>query len=61
MWFINYYYIKLTRGYGETDKPRGVANYAIHLLVEDVVKLVEALGYGRCTLVAHDWGGGVAW
>lgn len=30
-------------------------------LVADVAGAIEALGYDRCTLVAHDWGGAVAW
>ena len=30
-------------------------------LVEDVRALAEHLGYKKFILVAHDWGGGVAW
>lgn len=32
------------RGYGESDKPKGVAQYKMPLLVEDVRQLIEALG-----------------
>ena len=49
------------RGYGETDAPVGVANYALDKLVGDVADLVEALGRRRAVIVGHDWGGGVAW
>ncbi|KAL6785395.1 hypothetical protein ACKKBF_B00080 [Auxenochlorella protothecoides x Auxenochlorella symbiontica] len=30
-------------------------------LVRDVLECLAALGHTRCTLVAHDWGGMVAW
>jgi hypothetical protein len=32
------------RGYGDSDKPPGVENYAMDLLVNDVKQVVEALG-----------------
>ncbi|XP_069680624.1 epoxide hydrolase 1-like [Periplaneta americana] len=49
------------RGYGDSEKPSGVKNYDIDLLVEDVKQTVEALGRQKFILVAHDWGGLVAW
>jgi pimeloyl-ACP methyl ester carboxylesterase len=49
------------RGYGETDAPRGIANYRIEKLVGDVAGLIETLGYQRAVVVGHDWGGAVAW
>lgn len=49
------------RGYGGTDKPRGVAPYAMDVLVEDVAALIDASGKKKVVLVAHDWGGNVAW
>jgi pimeloyl-ACP methyl ester carboxylesterase len=49
------------RGYGGSDKPRGVANYRIDALVSDVAGLIDASGARRVTLVGHDWGGLVAW
>jgi pimeloyl-ACP methyl ester carboxylesterase len=49
------------RGYNLSSRPEGVDQYALPLLVEDVRQLVQTLGYERFTLVAHDWGGGVAW
>lgn len=30
-------------------------------LVEDVRSLIEAFGHKKCVLVAHDWGGFIAW
>lgn len=50
------------RGYGASSRPRGVDAYRLDHLVDDVVGLVAALGRGRASgIVAHDWGGIVAW
>jgi pimeloyl-ACP methyl ester carboxylesterase len=49
------------RGYGDSDRPARVEDYAIPALVGDVVGLIEALGAGPVHLVAHDWGGSLAW
>jgi hypothetical protein len=49
------------RGYNDSSKPEGVASYRVAQLARDVKALVGALGHKRCTLVAHDWGGTVAW
>lgn len=49
------------RGYGDSDKPREVASYRVDRLGDDVAALIQALGRERAFLVAHDWGGGVAW
>jgi pimeloyl-ACP methyl ester carboxylesterase len=49
------------RGYNLSSKPADVAQYRIRYLIEDVRALVEHLGYKKFILVAHDWGGGVAW
>jgi pimeloyl-ACP methyl ester carboxylesterase len=49
------------RGYNLSSKPKSVDQYGIKYLIEDVRALAEHLGGDRFTLVAHDWGGGVAW
>jgi epoxide hydrolase 4 len=49
------------RGYNLSDKPAGVEHYQMKDLVEDVRALAEHLGHKKFVLVAHDWGGGVAW
>jgi pimeloyl-ACP methyl ester carboxylesterase len=49
------------RGYNLSDKPKGVDNYAMHLLVADVAAVIRAVGQERATIVGHDWGGMVAW
>lgn len=49
------------RGYGLSSKPATVADYEMHLLVRDVVLLIERRGLAPVHLVGHDWGGAVAW
>ena len=49
------------RGYNLSSKPKDVSDYAVPLLVEDLAALADHLGAKKFTLVAHDWGGGVAW
>lgn len=49
------------RGYGGSSRPRGRAAYRIDNLTADVGALFDALGARRRLLIAHDWGGIVAW
>jgi pimeloyl-ACP methyl ester carboxylesterase len=49
------------RGYNLSDKPKGVENYDMRLLVGDVAAVIRSLGRDRATIVGHDWGGMVAW
>jgi pimeloyl-ACP methyl ester carboxylesterase len=49
------------RGYNLSSKPADVEQYRAKYLAEDIRALVEHLGHKRFILVAHDWGGGVAW
>ncbi len=49
------------RGYNLSSKPEQVEAYQIEHLIEDVRLLAEHLGYKKFTLIAHDWGGAVAW
>ena len=49
------------RGFGGTDKPQDVADYAIDILLADLFSLADALEIERFALVGHDWGGAVAW
>lgn len=49
------------RGYGETDRPERVADYALTTLADDVGGLIDAAGADEVLLVAHDWGGAIAW
>ena len=49
------------RGFNLSDKPKGVSNYKIELLIDDIKGLVESLNLGKVYLAGHDWGGAVAW
>ena len=49
------------RGYGGSDKPRGVSSYRMEKLVADAAALIGALGRERADVVGHDWGGHIAW
>ena len=53
------------RGHNLSDKPEGVAAYRSKPLLEDLRQLIEQLRAcdedKSCILVAHDWGGAIAW
>jgi pimeloyl-ACP methyl ester carboxylesterase len=49
------------RGYGQTDAPPHVHDYAMKQLRADVLALLDALGIGKVRLVGHDWGAAIGW
>lgn len=49
------------RGYGASDRPAGIAAYAIERLIDDVTGLIEAAGARETVLIGHDWGALIAW
>jgi len=49
------------RGYGGSERPTREQDYAIEKLVADVAGLLEAAGARETVLLAHDWGGIIAW
>ncbi len=49
------------RGYERSSSPTEVAAYRAKHLVADVAALIESLGGRVEALVAHDWGGALAW
>lgn len=49
------------RGYGGSSRPEGVEQYSADRIVADAVALFDASGATKLTLVAHDWGGAIAW
>lgn len=49
------------RGFGASSTPTDPAAYRPRLLVADLVAAIEALGAPLELLVAHDWGGALAW
>lgn len=49
------------RGFNLSDMPADAAQYKPRLIVDDLRLLVAELGYEQCVMVAHDWGGAIAW
>lgn len=49
------------RGFGDSDRPTGVANYTMDKLLGDIAGLLNVLGIPRTAVVAHDWGASLAW
>jgi len=49
------------RGYNLSSKPAELDQYQVKYMVEDLRALAEKLGHKKFTLVAHDWGGAIAW
>ena len=50
-----------TRGYNLSDKPEGVAAYAMPKLIGDIAAVVAAEGQKNTILIGHDWGAAIAW
>lgn len=49
------------RGYGDSDAPKGVEQYTLAKLNDDVEGLIDALAEERVDLVGHDWGSILGW
>src|SRR5580658_2210746 len=49
------------RGFNLSDKPKGVENYAMKLLVGDVAAVIKDAGASSAIIVGHDWGGMISW
>jgi pimeloyl-ACP methyl ester carboxylesterase len=47
------------RGFGDSEKPQ--SGYDTKTLADDVYQLVTKLGFSKIYVVAHDWGGPVAY
>lgn len=50
-----------TRASNKSGRPKGVENYDMKYLLADIDAIIEDLGADELTLVAHDWGGIIAW
>lgn len=58
----DYYTVAIDqRGYNLSDKPKGVEQYDLTLLVGDVAAVIKHLNRDKAIIVGHDWGGAVAW
>ncbi|MBI3652862.1 MAG: alpha/beta hydrolase [Acidobacteria bacterium] len=49
------------RGYNLSSKPAELEKYEVKYMIEDLRQLAEKLGHKKFILVAHDWGGAIAW
>lgn len=49
------------RGYNLSDRPKGVEQYDVAMLVSDVAAVIHARGRDSAIVIGHDWGGAVAW
>jgi len=49
------------RGYGGSDKPRGIAMYKSSRVANDVANVIRDLGGGPVPVVGHDWGAIIAY
>ena len=49
------------RGYGDSDRPTRVEDYALHRSVGDIVGLLKALEVEEFQLAGHDWGATLGW
>jgi pimeloyl-ACP methyl ester carboxylesterase len=49
------------RGYNDSEKPTDQSAYVMSEFIKDIEGVIRGLGYDRCVLVGHDWGGAIAW
>lgn len=49
------------RGYNQSDRPSNRSAYKMEEFIKDIEGVIKGLGYENCILVAHDWGGAIAW
>ena len=49
------------RGYNKSDKPKGVNNYKVETLIDDIKGLFEAYNFEKAFIAGHDWGGILSW
>lgn len=54
-------YMPDQRGYNLTEKPKLVSDYSLDILADDLFALMDFSGVEKGRVIAHDWGGGVAW
>ena len=49
------------RGYGDSPRPLEKEQYAMPLLMGDVIGILDALELEQVHLVGHDWGAALSW
>ena len=49
------------RGYNLSSKPADIEKYRVNDIIDDLRALAQHLGHEKFIMVAHDWGGAIAW
>ena len=49
------------RGFGESERPEAVEDYALRHSFADVLAILDALEVERTHVIGHDWGAALAW
>jgi pimeloyl-ACP methyl ester carboxylesterase len=49
------------RGYGDSDRPKAVADYDIVHLTDDLLGILDEAGEEKAVFVGHDWGALIVW
>jgi len=49
------------RGYGGSDKPAEIEAYAMDVLMDDIIGIIDACGEEKAILAGHDWGAPIVW
>ena len=49
------------RGYSPNARPKGVKNYGIEAIVNDIIAIAAAKNIKQFHLIGHDWGAAIGW
>lgn len=49
------------RGYSKNACPKGVKNYTVQKIGDDILQIADKLNVDKFHLVGHDWGAGIGW
>ncbi|MBV1705879.1 MAG: alpha/beta hydrolase [Hyphomicrobiales bacterium] len=49
------------RGFGGSDRPAEVSAYGPGALMSDIAAVIRHFGRDKAIIIAHDWGGAIAW
>ncbi|MCB1314607.1 MAG: alpha/beta hydrolase [Leptospiraceae bacterium] len=49
------------RGYGESSSPPEIEAYTHEIICNDLIALLDELGYAQAIFIGHDWGGAIVW
>jgi len=49
------------RGFGNSDRPQETEAYALPLILQDLIGILDHLNIERAHVVGHDWGAAAGW